>query len=61
MASFLYALARRGNMSIGSGINPMTVALPRPDQREKVKKRWPDACVVESALDLETWLRQNIK
>jgi hypothetical protein len=61
VASFVHALASRGNMSIISGVDPAVVALPLPTQRTQVASRWPEAPVVEAPSDLEAWLRQNIR
>ena len=61
VASFVHALAVRGNLSIISGVEPTVAALPLFEQRERVLSRWPGVQVVESALDLETWLRQNLR
>ncbi len=60
VASFVHALASRGNLAIVSGIDPMVVALPLADQKEKLRSRWPQAPVVQSPSELEDWLRQNI-
>jgi hypothetical protein len=61
VASFLHTLASRGNLSIGSTIDPQVVALPRREQKEQVSERWPKARVVTSPSQLLTWLRQNLR
>jgi hypothetical protein len=61
VASFLYELARRGNMTIGSSSDPKLVALTSREQPEGVKARWPQAGYVESPTELEAWLRENIR
>jgi hypothetical protein len=61
VASFLFELARRGNMTIGSSVNPTLVALTSREQPEQVKVRWPHASFVESPEGLEAWLRMNTR
>lgn len=60
VVSLIHDLACKGNMSIGSTVDPAVVALPLADQAKKVSKRWPGASVVESPSQLEFWLRQQI-
>jgi hypothetical protein len=55
---FIFNLARAGNLSIGSSINPF-VALTSPPATELVAKRWPGAPVIQSADELGVWLRAN--
>jgi hypothetical protein len=61
VVSFLHTLASRGNLSIGSTIDPQVVALPRREQKEWVSERWPTVCVVKSPSQLLAWLRQNLR
>jgi hypothetical protein len=61
VASFIHALASKGNMSIGSASDPAVVALTLPEQKKRVVQRWPKASVVASPRQLEAWLRQNIR
>jgi hypothetical protein len=61
VASFLHTLASRGNLSIGSTIDPQVVALPRREQKERVSERWPKAREVKSPSQLFAWLRQNLR
>jgi hypothetical protein len=61
VASFIHALASKGNMSIGSAVDPKVVALPLREQRERVVRRWPNALVVTLPGQLEAWLHQNIR
>jgi hypothetical protein len=60
VASFLHALASRGNLSIGSSIDPEVVVLPCPRLREQVSGRWPKASIVESPSELGVWLERNL-
>ena len=61
VASFVHDLASRGNLAIVASVKPLAVALPLPDQRERVASRWPSAYVVASPSDLEHWLRENAR
>ena len=60
VAAFIHALAVAGNMSIGSSVDRMIIALPLAEQWEKVGNHWPQACIVETPADLAVWLRRNI-
>jgi hypothetical protein len=60
VAYFLYALASRGNLSVGSSIDPEVTALPRPHQNQRVSWRWPKARLAESPSLLRAWLEQNL-
>ena len=61
VADFLYALASRGNLSIGSSIDPKVVVLLRAEQSKLVSRRWPEANVVESPSQLRDWLERNLQ
>jgi len=61
VALFLYSLASRGNLSVGSSIDPQVVALPLPEQRELVSGRWPKARVTGSPSQLKDWLERNLR
>lgn len=57
---FVLELAKRGNMSIGSNIDPDVVAFTSAPS-EQAMKRWPSAGVVETAAQLRVWLDENIR
>jgi hypothetical protein len=60
-ASFLYALASRGNLSVGSSIDPQVVALTRPEQRERVARWYPKVSMVGSPSRLRVWLERQLR
>ncbi len=61
VAEFVYELAKRGNMTIGSTLDPSVVSLPVPGQRVRARHRWPNAIVTDSPAKLAVWLREQIE
>ena len=58
--SFVFELARRGNMSIGSTVAPEIVALPSVAANDCMTRRWPMAQSAETPAQLRAWLRNYI-
>jgi hypothetical protein len=61
VALFLFALAKRGNLSVGSGTDPEVVAYTRPEQRERVCRWYPKASMAGSPSRLRAWLERQLR
>ncbi len=61
VAQFVHELACRGNMSIGSSIDPTVVSLPLSGQVKDVSERWPSFVLVDTPTKLLHWLQKNVQ
>jgi hypothetical protein len=59
-AAFVFELASKGNMTVGSSVDPAVVAAVSSEQSERVKSRWPDVPVLRSPEDLLIWVKQGL-
>jgi hypothetical protein len=55
----IFALARAGNMSIGTSTEPASVVLTSEPTSGLITKQWPEAFVATTASDLSTWLHNG--
>jgi hypothetical protein len=59
VALFVFNLARCGNMTVGSTINPEVAILANPPN-ESIIERWPSVTVVSTPGQLMSWLQQRV-
>jgi hypothetical protein len=60
VATFVYGLAIRGNVSIGSSIDSRVVAAVSSKQKNLILHRYPSVALVESPAGIFQWLQEKL-